>query len=247
MKKLFSLHTVLLIAVAWIAFCTPSWAQKNIRTILFVRPKLDQMDNWKATVKDYAALVKKAGSETGFTVWESQSGPQQYAVVWYSARWKDLGEEDPKLKSSAADMASIFARLDGETDSLETWIDEMQPDLAIPGKEVPAFVRTGRTRVLSGKMDEVKAIFREQIFPAVKKSGATDYGVALARFGTPTTEIHSYLGISGWGDFDSPLAVEKGMSAAEWKAFQAKFLPLIESTEWTVWKFHPELSYVPSK
>jgi hypothetical protein len=247
MKKLISLHTALLAAVAWIAFCTPSWAQGNIRTILIVRPKMDQTSNWKTTVKDFVALVKKAGSDQGFTVWESQTGPHEYAVVWYSAKWKDLGEDDPKLKPLEAERAAIFEKLDGETISLETWVDEMQPDLTIPGKQVPLFVRTGRTRVVSGKMDEVKAIFHDQIFPAVKKSGATDYGVALARFGTPTNEIHSYLGISGWGDFDSPLGVEKGMSAAEWKAFQTKFTPLVESTEWTIWKFQPDLSYVLSK
>ena len=123
----------------------------------------------------------------------------------------------------------------------------MQPDLAIPGKGIPPFVRTGTDAGAFGKDGRGEGDLPGTNFPAVKKSGATDYGVALARFGTPTTEIHSYLGISGWGDFDSPLGVEKGMSAAEWKAFAAKFLPLMESTEWTVWKFHPDLSYVPSK
>jgi hypothetical protein len=93
-------------------------------------------------------------------------------------------------------------------------------------------------------MEEVKALFRDQIVPAVKKSGASDYGVAVARFGTPANEIHSYLGLKGWADLDGPVGVEKGMSAAEFKVFQAKLQPLIESTEWSMWKFQPELSYV---
>ncbi len=105
-------------------------------------------------------------------------------------------------------------------------------------------VRTGRTKVLPGKMDEVKALFRSQIVPAVKKSGASDYGVALARFGTPMNELHSYLGMKGWADLDGPIGAEKGMTADEYKAFQAKLQPLIESTEWTIWKYQPELSYV---
>jgi hypothetical protein len=29
------------------------------------------------------------------------------------------------------------------------------------------------------------------------------------------------------------------MTADEYKAFQAKLQPLIESTEWTIWKFDP--------
>lgn len=246
MRKPFCLSRCLMAVVALTAFCLPCRAQGNLRTVLFVKVKVDQVDNWKAAVKDFAALVKKAGSEQMFTVWESQTGPSQYAVVWYSAKWKDLGEDNPKLKSSAADLAGIFSRLNGQTDSMEVWVDEMQPDLSFRSKEIPSMVRTGRSRIIQGKMDEVKALFHDQIVPAVKKSGATDYGVAVARFGTPTNEIHSYIGMSGWGDLDSPFGAEKGMSAAEWKAFQGKLPGLIESTEWTIWKYQPDLSYIPA-
>jgi quinol monooxygenase YgiN len=246
MRKPFSLRSCLLAAIALTAFCVPSWTQANIRTVLFVKVKMGQEESWKAAVKDYAAVVKKAGSDHGFTVWESQSGPAQHAVVWYSSKWKEMDEQDPKLKPVEADIARLFARLDTVTDSLETWIDEMQPDMMIRSKEVLPMVRVARTRVVSGKMDELKALFHDQIVPAVKKSGATDYGVAVARFGTPANEIHSYLGLNGWADLDGSIGVEKGMSAAEFKAFQAKLQPLIESTEWSMWKFQPELSYIPA-
>jgi hypothetical protein len=247
MKKRLALSRGLLVAVALTAFCLPSWAQdRNLRSVLFVKVKLDQGDNWKAAVKDYVALNKKAGSEEPFTVWESQTGASQYAVVWYSAKWKDVGEDNPKLKSSAQEMAAIFSRLNIQTDSLETWIDEMQPDLTIRSKEIPNMVRTSRSRVLPGKMDEAKAIFRDQIVPAIKKSGATDFGVAVARFGTPANEIHTYLGLNGWADLDGPIGTEKGMTPAEWKAFQTKVSTIVESTEWTIWKYQPDLSYVPA-
>jgi hypothetical protein len=62
---------------------------KNIRTVLFVRLKPERTGDWRAAVKDYAALMKKSGSEEYFTVWASQSGPDEYAVVWNSARWKN--------------------------------------------------------------------------------------------------------------------------------------------------------------
>ncbi len=245
MRKPFGLSRCLLAAVALTAFCLPCPAQGNLRTVLFVKVKVDQVDNWKAAVKDYSALVKKAGSEQPYTVWESQTGPSQYAVVWYSAKWKDIGEDNPKLKSSATDLAGIFSRLNGQTDSMEMWIDEMQPDLTFRANEIPPMVRTGRTRVLPGKIDELKALFHDQIVPAVKKSGATDFGVAVARYGTPANEIHTYVAMRGWGDLDAPFGAEKGMSAAEWKAFQAKLPSLVESTEWTIWKYQPDLSYIP--
>ena len=247
MKKLLSLHRRLPAIVALTVLCSPCYAQGNLRTVLLVKVKLDQEDNWTASVKDYVAIVKKAGSQHQFTVWESQTGPHMYAVVWYTANFKEKGEQDPALKDSGADLATLFARLNGQSESLEYWVDEMQPDLVIRSQNIPPYVRTGRTRILPGKMDEMKTVFRDQIVPAMKKSGATDYGVAIARFGTPTNEFHSYLGVNGWADFDATIGTEKGMSASEWKAFESKIGTLVESTQWDLWKFHPELSYVPAQ
>jgi hypothetical protein len=244
MRKSFPLRRFLIAAIALAAFCIPSWAQNNIRTVLFAKVKLGQRDNWRAALKDYAALMKKAGVEQGFTVWDSQTGPPQFAMVSYSSTWAKVGEDDPKLKPVEAELTRIIERLDQTTESLDIWMDEMQPDLVIQSQEIPPMVRIGRTRVVSGKMDELEALFRDEIVPAVKKSGATDFGVAVARYGTPSNEIHSYLGLKGWADLDGPIGTAKGMSADEYKAFQAKLAPLIYSTEWSLYKYQPDLSYV---
>jgi hypothetical protein len=125
MTKPFSFRGCLFAVIVLTAFCAPSWAQGNIRTVLFVKVKMGQEEGWKAAVKDYAALMKKAGSDQGFTVWDSQSGVSQHAVVWYSSKSKEMDQDNPKLKPVEADLARLFARLDTVTESLETWIDEM--------------------------------------------------------------------------------------------------------------------------
>jgi len=247
MKIPLRIHLRVIVAFAILAFAMPSVAQ-NIRTVILVKVKMDQEENWRATIKDFIALDKKAGSKQTVTVWDSQTGPAQHAVVVYSSKWKELGEDDPAMKGSEAEVARLYARLDSVTDTLETWVDEMQPDLTIRSNDVPPFIRVGRTKVIASKMDDVKAIFHDVLFPAIKKSGATDWGVAYARFGTPTNEIHTYLGLKGWADLDGPIGSQKAMSADEYKAFQANLLPLIESTEYSIWKFAPDLSYLaPSK
>ena len=220
--------------------------QGNIRSILFVKVKPDRVGDWKAAVKDYAALMKKVGVEQGFTVWNAQSGPDEYAVVWYSSKWKELDQdEDPKTKPVAGDLAHVFARLDGATASMESWVDEIQPDLLIRSQELPKMVRTGRIRVRLGKTDDVLAIFKSETLPAMKKAGVGAFGVATARYGTPNNEIHTYSAFNGWADLDEPYGVQKAMSANEFKAYLAKLQPLIESVEWTMWRFEPDLSYVP--
>ena len=238
------LRLYLFAAIAIPAFAMPSVAQNNIRTVIFVKVKMEQEGNWKAALKDLGALEKKCGSKQSVTVWASQTGPLQHAVVLYSSKWKEMDEQDPAMKGSEADRARIFARLDTATESLEYWVDELQPEMTVRSGNIPPMIRVSRTRVLAGKMDQVKALFLEQVVPADKKSGASDFGFAVARFGTPTNEIHGYLGMKGWGDLDGPIGAQKGMTADEYKAFLAKLQPMIESTEWSIWKFEPELSYL---
>src|ERR1035438_9958964 len=164
-------------ALAMTILSVPSPAQeqqRNIRSVLFVKVKADRVGDWKAAVKDYAALMKKAGVEQGFTAWSAQSGPDEYAIVWYSANWKELDQSgDPKIKPVAGDLARIIARLQGASASLETWVDEIQPDLVVRSKELPKMVRTGRIRVAYGKTDDVLAIFRSDTLPAMKKASTS--------------------------------------------------------------------------
>lgn len=247
MKRTLAVRNCLLVFTIAV-LCLPVLAQTqgNIRSVLFVHVKPDQQDAWKAAVKDFVALKKKAASTETFTIWKSHTGPNAYAVVWYSQKWKNLGEEDPKLQSSKAEREAIFKRLNAASYNTEMWIDEMQPDLMIVSKTIPKYVRTGRTRIIPGKMDEAKSVFRDQLLPAYKKSGVPDFGVAVARFGTPTNEIHTYAAVNDWGDFDSPFGAQKGMSEDEWKAFQSKIVTLIEGTEFTIWEFQPDLSFSPT-
>jgi hypothetical protein len=237
----------LLAAIILTILSAPSWAQeRNIRRVVFVTVKLDRIDDWKAAEKDYMALLKKAGWDQPVTIWASQNAPNQFGVVENHAKWAELEPQQPP-KELAADFARIVARRAACMEAVEVWVDEMQPEMAIRGSELPKVVRTSRLRVESGKLDGLLALIKNEAFPAIKKSGAADYGVALARFGTPTNEIHTYLGLNGWADMDGPVGIQKGMSADAYKAYLAKAGPMLESVEYTIWRFQPELSYLPEK
>jgi len=210
----------------------------KIRTILFCRVKPERKGEWEAGVKRYIALMKKTGSPQQFTVWTALSGPDQYAVVWHAARWKDLNE--------VPGIAIVAAGQSDASVNTETWIDELQQDLTIAGKETPKMVRTAQIRVTPGRVDEVLAAFKTDALPALKKAGVTDWGVAIARYGTPTNEIHLYSAIGDWGELDGPTNLQKEMTAEEYKAYQARLRPYMEMVEWTMWSFQPDLSYTPA-
>jgi quinol monooxygenase YgiN len=225
----------------------PAQDGKNIRTILIVKVKPDRRADWQAAAKEFIALKKKAGSDEYFTTWSSETGPSEYAIVWHNAKWKELDEEqDPKTKDVAGELGSLFARLDGATESTEVWVDEIQPDLGFhTGTEIPKMVRTGRTRVVPDKLEEALAILKSDALPAMKKAGVTEFGVALARYGTPINEIHTFAAFGAWADLDSPWGMQKAMSADAYKAYLAKIRPDVTFTEYDLWRFKPELSFVP--
>ncbi len=220
---------------------------KNIRTIFLVKVKPERVGDWRATMKDFVAMKKKAGSDEYFSTWSSETGPGEYALVWYSARWSELDEqEDPKTRGVEGDVARLIARFDGATSSMETWVDEMQPDMeygmagAMPNK-----VRTSRTTVVPDKMDVILGLFRNEIVPAMKKSGVASYGVAVARFGTAVNEVHTFASMNAWADFDSPWGLEKSLGKEGYKAFLDKVRPTIVTTQYDIWTYKPELSFLP--
>jgi len=224
----------------------PAQEGKNIRTILIVKVKPERRGDWQAASKDFIALKKKAGSDEYFTTWSSETGPDEYAIVWYSAKWKEFDQEqDPKTKDVAGELGSIFARFDGATESMEVWVDEMQPDMVYhSGGAIPKMVRTSRTRVAADKMTEVLAAFRSDWVPGMKKAGVSDFGLAVARFGTVSNEIHTFAALNAWAEFDSPWGMEKA-GAEAYKAFLAKVRPNTVATEFDVWRYKPELSFQP--
>jgi len=236
-----------LAAITLTILAKPSWAQeRNIRKITIVTPKLDRMEEWIAAVKDYMATVKKSGWDQPLTAWASQTGPAQYAFVQYFAKWTDL--DSYPSKELATNLAPIMTKLRGSTLSLETWVDEMQPELTIPGTELPKVVRTGRMHIVPGKLDDELALYKSDLVPALRKAGVTNFGIAVSRYGTPMNEIHTHLGLDGWtGLFDGSVGSQKVMSADAYKAYMAKATGMIEGIEYTIWRFQPELSYLPEK
>ena len=86
------------------ALCLPAWAQQqNIRTVTRYRVKTDRVGDLQAAIKEFNGVLQKGGSERRYTIWSSQSGPNEYLLVRYYTKWAELDvTQDPKLKEHAA-------------------------------------------------------------------------------------------------------------------------------------------------
>lgn len=239
-----------LAGLAVAALALPVVAQEtNIRTITRYRVKPDRVGEFQSAVKEYSGVLKKAGWDKGSTWWQSLSGPREYVLVRYFTKWAELDViRDPKLKDYSGELTSLSSRINQCTDSAERIVEELQMDLSLPmNPEIPKMVRTHRSLVKPDKVNEFMSVLKGELLPAVKKAGVKSFGVARVRYGAPGSEFRSVMGFNSWADLDeSPGPIVSAMGEAKYREFVARITPLVVESQYDMYRFMPDLSYVPA-
>jgi hypothetical protein len=230
------------------ALVAPAAAQGNIRSVTFYTVKPDRIGDFQAEIKEYNAVLAKGGSAQYYSMWLSQTGPRTFARAQYYKTWAEMDAgADPKMKDQAADIARIGLRITECTESWRRIIEEVDPDLSLPDSgKVPMMIRVLMTEVRADKMGDYLALQKSDILPGIKKSGAKDYSIAAGRFGEPNTVVTSVLGFDNWADLDGTLGVEKALGKEGYQSFLVKLRPLIVSSQFDIYRFQPDLSYLPA-
>ena len=230
------------------ALVAPAAAQGNIRSVTFYTVKPDRIGDFMAEIKEYNAVLAKGGSAQYYSMWLSQTGPRTYARAQYYKTWAEMDAgADPKMKDEAADIARISLRITECTESWHRVIEEVNPDLSLPDSgKVPDMLRVLVTEVRADKVGDYLALVKSDILPGVKKSGAKDYSIAMGRFGESSSVVTSVLGFDKWADLDGAIGVEKALNKEAYQAFLSKLRPLIVSSQFDIYRFQPDLSYLPA-
>ncbi len=220
----------------------------NIRSVTLYTIKPDRVGDFQAAVKEFDAILLKAGSDHYGSTWLSVTGPHEYARVSYYTKWAELDVmTDPKTKDQEGDLSRIRARIADCTLSTRRIIDEIIPELSLPPTaEIPKMIRVLVTDVRPDKVGDYRELMKNEILPAVKKGGVTSYSFAARRFGAPNTQFISVAGMDSWSDFDGGFAAEKGLGKEGYQALVVKVRMLITSSQYDVYRFQPDLSYLPA-
>jgi hypothetical protein len=169
--------------------------------------------------------------------------------VIYYAKWAELDSTaatDPKLKDKQADVASINARIGQCLDHSERIIDVVDAELSLPRQsDPPKMIRTNRVLVRPDKVEEFRALLKAELLPAVHKAGLTTFGIARTMYGGPRNEFRGVSAISSWADLDGTSPIVKAMGQAAYDSFAAKVGALTLENEYNVYRFMPDLSYLP--
>jgi hypothetical protein len=245
---LWSCLAAMLLAAALLV--TPASAQgPTIRSITFYTVKPDRIGDFEAEVKEYNAILAKAGSDRYSTIWTSLTGPREYARVQMYYKWADLDTTvatDPKLKDQAADLARISTQIIECTSSWHRDIDIIMPEYSLPDTgDEPAMIRVLVTQVRPDKYHDYLDLQKNAILPAIQKSGAKDYNFAEKRLGEPSPEFVSVIGFSNWADLDGTIGAEKGLGKDGYQALLNQVRALIVQSEYFIYRYQPDLSYLP--
>jgi len=143
-------------------------------------------------------------------------------------------------------LAQINMRIVDCTESWHRIIEEVNPDLSLPDSgTIPTMIRVLVSQIRPDKVNDYLALVKSDILPAIKKTGQKDYSIAQGRYGEPSATITSVAGLSNWADLDGGFGVEKALGKEGYQTFLLKLTPLVTSTQFDIYRFQPDLSYLP--
>ena len=147
---------------------TPASAQEgNIRSVTFYTVKPDRVGDFQAEIKEYNAILAKAGSDRYSSMWVGLTGAHEYARVQKYTKWADLDasiDSDPKLKDQAVDLARISMRIIDCTESWHRDIEVIMPELSLPDSgDIPKMIRVLVTQVRPDKYHEYLDLQKNEI------------------------------------------------------------------------------------
>jgi len=249
-RRFFCLCIFAMAVVAAATPVTPASAQDgNIRSITFYTVKPDRVGDFQAEIKEYNAILTKAGSDRYSSMWVGLSGAHEYARVQNYTKWADLDasiDSDPKLKDQATDLTRISMRIIDCTESWHRSIEMVVPELSLPESgDPPKMIRVLVTQVRPDKYQEYLDFVKNVIFPAVKKGGTKDYSVAEGRLGESGMEVTSVTGFNSWADLDAGIGAQKGLSKEDYQALVDKVRALITQSEFDIYRYESDESYLP--
>jgi hypothetical protein len=213
--------------------------------------KSDRAGDLSAAIKEYNALLKKAGWDKRYTIWRSASGPGEMLRVDYYDKFADLDAplaRDPKLKDYQAELARITTRINESFVSNTRIVELVNREVSLPRTpEVPKMLLVWTAHVKQGKMRETIEAEKTEYAPAIKAAGIKTYVFATNRFGAPYNEIRSSVGLDNWAELDQSNPVRKAMGDEKYRAFAIKMDALLEDYRYDVYRLDSELSYIPGK
>jgi hypothetical protein len=123
----------------------------------------------------------------------------------------------------------------------------MVPDASLPlTSEFQPMLFVRWVRVSSGHGSEYVDVLKSDLLPAVKKARYKSYSVWQAMLGTELPQYLLVEGLDNWAFFDGPNPLIGAMGQDAYQRYLSKTRQVTVDAREDVYRFRPELSYLPS-
>jgi hypothetical protein len=222
----------------------PSMGQNApVHSAVTHRVKIGQYAEWQDLRRQVVDIYKKAGTERAQLVYSTLSGPYEYLFVQHYPKWEDLGAGlNPKLKDSAAQLASLNARMLNTLDNMSRNLGRVS-DLSYGMKEEPApMIQVVRITVKPGMGRDYVNLIRSDIQPAYKKAGVKTFVLITPSYGEG---VVTYTIPRSWKDLDEGNPLVKVLGEDGYAALMKKSDALVVKRQVDLYQYRPGLSYRP--
>jgi len=222
----------------------------TIRHIEFNQPKRDRVEDYRKAIAEYNSVLKKGGATTWYTEWSSLTGPAEYMTIEDQATWADL--DKPRLTPTdhpelAADLAIADQHIREANQTSRRVILRLVPDASLPlTNEFQPMLFVKWVHVSYGHGSEYVDILKSDLIPAVTKARYKSYSVWQAVLGTEAPQYLLVEGLDNWASFDGANPLVGAMGQDGYQRYLSKTRQLIVSSRGDIYRFRPELSYLPS-
>lgn len=242
-----AISVVLLLTIS--AAVASAQTQPLIRTGSFYTVKADRVSDFLAAAKDYASVMKKLSSDRHFTVWQAVSGPREYVLVRYHAKWAELDTpNEAKLKDAQSEITAITNRIMATVESSHRQINLLEHELSIPlvpGRPIKPLASVLRQWVRPEHSTAYRELVKNELLPAAKRAELPLFSVTQNRFGGSRYEYSIVTAMDGWANLDGEPPIVKAMGGrANYDKFLGRMRPLIVRSEYQMYRHLPDLSYV---
>lgn len=216
--------------------------------------KPDMLTTWQDLIRNEAVpALKKAGIPWRHVYANGPLGGQGFTFVTVTpiVNYAQYDQPAPLQRALGVDgVAKYNAKLRPTIVSTYTVIQTLIQNASLQSysSTPPSLARVATMQLLPGKAQEFAAITTSEFLPALKKAGVTDYLVFATSYGGPNTQRTIVTMHANYAELDTPPALVKALGAEAAQTLNQKRGALVASTEATVLRFVPELSYgVPTR
>lgn len=229
--------------------CLPAAAQTPAPLLRVTRAivKFDHIGEFQDIEKQYTAAYKKAG--TWRVVYRTMFGStNEFVLVSPLDNYGVMDGQSPLVKGGLkeGEIASLASRLAQCVESTRVTIEKSMNDINVrQAGAPPAFIRQIRIRTRQGMADQVLALLKSDITPAIKKAGASGFVVRQVQQGGSRNEITFRTPMGKIGELDGDSMLAKALGPDGLKKFQEKVIALTTNTDYVVMRYLPDLSIPP--